>query len=86
MSPALLLAACLLILAILLIVGWPMLMAVPGRRLRVLREPEARFVAGAAASLAIMAALAPLAFSALISGYGTVQVFASDIQNLSFGR
>lgn len=86
MSPVLLLAGCLLILAVLLILGWPMLMAVPGRRLRVLKGPEARFLAGAAASLAIMAALVPLSYAALISGYGTVQVFSADIENLSFGR
>ncbi len=86
MTIAVILAGLLLCLALLLIFGWPLLVAPRGQRLEVLASPEARFLAGTFASLAIASIMTPFAALALISGGEAVQVFAEQAQGLSFGR
>lgn len=82
---ALILAGVFATAALLLLFVWPVMWAVPGTRLAALRGPEARFMAGMVATLALAAALFPFATAALISGGGAVhQVFAS-VPPMSFG-
>ena len=73
------LAAALLFFAAFCFFGAPYLMF--GRAQRA----DARFAAGARATLVIALALSPLAVAALISGHDQAQVFAENISGLSFG-
>lgn len=78
-------AAFFTLLALALLFVWPLIVAGPHHRLEALRSGEMRFLAGGLASLAIAAGMAPFAATALISGSGAVQVFAENVNALSFG-
>jgi len=78
-------AAAFALLALLLVLAWPLAVAAPGHRLDALRSPAARTLAGGLATLAISAILTPLIVAALISGADTVQLVANEFGNLSFG-
>ncbi len=80
-----LIASLFALLAVLLLFAWPVFVAAPKYRLEAIRSPEMRFLAGGAASVAIALLMAPFAATALISGTGAVQVFAENIDALSFG-
>lgn len=84
MTIALAIAVLLGVLALLLLFAWPLVWAVPGRRLETLTGPEARFLGGVVASLTLFALAAPVMGTALISGGGAVQLVAHELQAMRF--
>ena len=79
------LAAALLFFAAFCFFGAPYLMFGRAALAGMAQRADARFAAGALATLVIALALSPLAVAALISGHDQAQVFAENISGLSFG-
>lgn len=77
-------AASLLVLAGLLIFLWPVVWAGPGYRLQALSGPEMRFLGGSAATVALMAVLAPLASVSVLSGGEAVAEVIASVHSMSF--
>ncbi|MEM1106519.1 MAG: hypothetical protein AAGH87_09035 [Pseudomonadota bacterium] len=76
------LAYVLLFLSALLILGWPLLWAGPGRRLETLSGPEARFFASMAGAACLIVLSAPTL--AVLALPGADAVFAAFDAALSF--
>lgn len=85
MTLALIAAGIFALLAVLMLLAWPLVWAVPGTRLKTLTGPEARFLGGMAASFALAAVLLPFAAAALISGGDTVHLMLASVQAMQFG-
>lgn len=71
-------AAAFLLIAVALLLVWPLVLVAPGQRMKALASAEARFLSGTMASLVLAVILVPVAGTALISGGGTMQLVIED--------
>ena len=81
---ALWIATAFLILAVLLIFGWPLLVLGPKAAMSWTREPAAKVVASAFATAIMVTALLPLAHASLISSGSQMQMLHDGFNGLSW--
>jgi hypothetical protein len=77
-------AAILLVFAGLLVFAWPIVWAGPGLRLQAASGPEMRFLGGTAATVALMAVLAPLATVSISSGSTVIAEVIASVHSMTF--